>query len=261
MSDFKRDARSLSLVLPRNRPAPLKNISKTLRLAVKYDVESVRSRIITHLEAEWPRNLQEWYEFHCALKAKQGWESMTPLYPDDVAAHACFQEPVAALYLAREFNITSILPAVFYRLSTTKISDDTAEDSTSFDSGSTPADWGNLLGPEWRLMMRGRNMLIHRFQMLMSDTYDFFNHGPPTNCTSPLQCEDILQTLRNEHVGQFDPSFARRSDIIGNILDWLGCEDDTWGLCFGCEKRVRDELRRQLASVWENLPIVFELRR
>lgn len=96
----------------------------TLRLATKYQVDALRSRIVRHFEADWPRTLAEWdrleseidsmMEEHQDEKNLEDFNQVDGLFLDER-----LPEPAAAIRLAIEFGIPSILPAAFYTLART----------------------------------------------------------------------------------------------------------------------------------------------
>ena len=87
-------------------------------------MDSFRSRIVRHFEADWPRTLAEWdrleaeidymMEEHQDDKNEDYYGRVDGLFLDQR-----LPEPAAAIRLALEFGIPSILPAAFYTLAQT----------------------------------------------------------------------------------------------------------------------------------------------
>ena len=84
-----------------------------MRLAVKYEVDSIRDLIKHHIEADWPHTLYEWELWQSRIS------HLTEVVEDDSDAPplaAQLPEPVSALLFATEFGCHSILPTLFYYL-------------------------------------------------------------------------------------------------------------------------------------------------
>ncbi|KAF8814583.1 hypothetical protein BYT27DRAFT_6966023 [Phlegmacium glaucopus] len=73
--------------------------------------------------------------------------SVDPPYPEDA-----LPEPVSAIRLAREHNITSILPAAFYQLSRLPIIDDMTRSSEGVEAPGT-AEWNLLTADDLRCLL------------------------------------------------------------------------------------------------------------
>jgi hypothetical protein len=89
-----------------------------MKLAIKFECDAVRARIVENIEADWPQTLSQWdarrqeaviaRSEHCKLTSGK----IGGLFLDDR-----LPEPASAIRLASDFNIPSILPAAFYQLS------------------------------------------------------------------------------------------------------------------------------------------------
>ncbi|GJE88206.1 hypothetical protein PsYK624_042890 [Phanerochaete sordida] len=81
----------------------LKIISGPLRMAAKYDMESVTKQLTPFLTRDWPSSPGDWLEFEGTLEP--AWERQRP------------QDPAAVVRLAQDVRLRAVLPAAFYELS------------------------------------------------------------------------------------------------------------------------------------------------
>lgn len=84
-----------------------------MKIATKYEVDSVCKAIKNHLESEWPQTLDELIRLQKdVLVAKSECISPNPDF------YKIFPEPASAIRLATDFDVPSILPTAYYILST-----------------------------------------------------------------------------------------------------------------------------------------------
>lgn len=87
-------------------------------MATKYMMVNLRASLVRILESEWPTTVDEFdakdQPLHDFLK--RSWKYEARHLRDKWPAH-WIPEPGAAIWLAEEFGITSILPAAYYDLS------------------------------------------------------------------------------------------------------------------------------------------------
>ncbi|KII89405.1 hypothetical protein PLICRDRAFT_53836 [Plicaturopsis crispa FD-325 SS-3] len=93
------DAHPISVVQPRH-PETANILRGPLKLATKYQADTLREWMVTVLERDWPSTLDEWD----ALSQPRH-KSAVPL------------DPAQVICIARESNVPSILPLAFYMLS------------------------------------------------------------------------------------------------------------------------------------------------
>ena len=87
-----------------------------MRLAVKYDVETIRTIILRHIESEWPQTALEWEQLQ------------TQKFPNSSLSHITedwrpvpldrYPDPALAVRFGVEFNCPEIVSAAFYQLAT-----------------------------------------------------------------------------------------------------------------------------------------------
>lgn len=100
-------------------------VSGPLRLAIKYEIEKLRTRLVHQVVADWPITIHDWDRQQAEFDAirKQLSAALAEGGPRTFLADL-IPEPASAIAFAREFNCPEILPAAFYRLSTMNISSD-----------------------------------------------------------------------------------------------------------------------------------------
>ncbi|KAI5114883.1 hypothetical protein M0805_008180, partial [Coniferiporia weirii] len=100
--------------LQKYHPDTCLRVKNVLAMATKYQFAGIRRDIVTHIERDWPKTLDEWDCFEDYLSFlrlhRKSWYGYEP-------------EPAATAMLATQFNIPSVLPAVFYCLSRINTSD------------------------------------------------------------------------------------------------------------------------------------------
>ncbi|KAJ7930008.1 hypothetical protein B0H13DRAFT_1451547, partial [Mycena leptocephala] len=136
MPDDAKDIESLLKVLynpselPYKRLDPLTpiNVRRTLAMATKYEMEPLRDRIISQLQADWPNTLAEWdrLETEVAGLVREHKHSKSGMV-DDLYVDEKLPEPAAAIRLAMEYNVPKIMPSAVYHLSRLSIDDDWLE--------------------------------------------------------------------------------------------------------------------------------------
>ncbi|TDL23942.1 hypothetical protein BD410DRAFT_745952 [Rickenella mellea] len=167
MSDSAEDLHYLFLyiydptaILPLN-PIPTdshfnqNHVAILLKLATKYEVDSLRNRMIAYLEAYWPSSLDEW-------------DKLREWYHDPY--EWCFRpEPVQAINLANAHDIPSIRPTVFYFLSTIRPDRDLDISEQRNDPDSTSplaARWNSLGAQDLLRVMQGRQKINDFLEMV-----------------------------------------------------------------------------------------------
>ncbi|KAI0094329.1 hypothetical protein BDY19DRAFT_860944, partial [Irpex rosettiformis] len=101
--------------LPLSKPChdTPRKVEGIMRLAVKYDIQPIRTVILRHIESEWPQTLLEWEQRH----KEQSELQLTDVEEhDDTFLGRRFPDPALAVRFGMEFDCPKILPAAFYEL-------------------------------------------------------------------------------------------------------------------------------------------------
>lgn len=243
-------------------------VTGILRIATKYQVEPLRTRIVEHVKADWPQTLVEWdrletdiaqlAQAHAAVKTALGRSRyrIDGRYLDQRVA-----EPVAAIRLAREFNIPSILPAAFYTLA--RISPEHDRHPHPETLGPTiwsqwdtqpafrTARWSLLTTEDYRCLVRGQSMILDQH---------FRINGCYVNddCESRTECDEawgdqmlngfeILNHVTNHDVLQAWAEFYSPQRLRDS------------GLCWSCRDHHAKRANLAREEVWDGLPSWFGL--
>ncbi len=195
-----------------------------LTVATKYEIHSIRQCIVKRLESDWPQTLR-------------GWENL-------VASKRTRLEPAAAIRLATEFDIPSILPAAFYAL--VQINPE-QEWSMSGDIV-RGARWDMLHAEDYRRYVRGK----HNLAVKMKEMYNNVFKVDGACCESLTRCRKTL----NE---------ACRGDAQDFLLpDPLRIFIGSWSakklaVCLDCHLSVIINDYKAREELWEGLPEIFQL--
>lgn len=111
-----------------------------MRLAVKYETDTIRSVILRHIVSEWPQTLEQWERRQNERNELVLLTEETPSFPD----------PALAIRFAMEFHCHEVLPAAFYELA---IAQDT---SMGFNTSIT---WDCLHASDLMTLVRGQKRL------------------------------------------------------------------------------------------------------
>ncbi|KAI0697577.1 hypothetical protein BC835DRAFT_1337785 [Cytidiella melzeri] len=212
-----------TLPLTRLSPETPEKVQGIMRLAFKYDIEALRMVIIRHIEADWPKTLEEWRKRQDEKKAFiEDCQKETPSYLD-----IPFPEPASAIRFAIEFNIPSILPAAFYELAV-------AESNSPF------IQWNCLSTADLLRVVAGKSIMAEQLVQHINtielsgqdccDNIDDLHCGnlaeyPSTDCTKAVaHCVmEMLRATKNDEAS--DPlKILSRFDCTHKYLVWC-CED------------------------------------
>lgn len=139
-----------------------------MQLAIKYQIDWIRTRIVEQFEADWPKTIFEWRRQRGEWKANLTSMAMRiePLYPLE-HFHA---EPAAAIRFALDFDIPSILPAAYYRLAMADLEEQWKDpEPVTLDPEGVSARWGCLDAGILMRLMRGKERLMEKYFRISGD--------------------------------------------------------------------------------------------
>lgn len=250
-----------------NPDTPLK-VHGIMRLAVKYQMDVVRTIIARHIEADWPSTLAE-YE-RCYVEMRKLILSEPPEDPTKAKYdYALFPEPASAIRFTMEFDCPSILPAAFYELArggellkwdTTKLN--------RFDS--RPARWQLLQSGDLLRLLRGKQYLLRQWGAITDKLKESVKAGckdapddPHDHYRRPTMCEDFIDRLLREEFAyphNTDPldAFCVMDEYVTSSL--LGMHNRGYWCCDGGELGMRRGMRQEAKKIWDSLPEAFDLK-
>ncbi len=208
---------------------------KVLKIADKYEVDSVRHAVVKQLESDWPKDLSEWYRF------KADMEKQVELNGLKIIDSFSFNEPASAIRVAMDHDIPSILPIAFYTLAQVDMNPERPP-----QMGPAPR-WDLLNANDFVRLMGGKQFMA----VGMNELLEVFI----IEQCSAQRCGNELTKLKAT-------KFSMRELCIPDPLGWLYgvLKDlDRKDLCSACQGAVRKGILKTMEICWRHLPRVFEL--
>ncbi|KII94921.1 hypothetical protein PLICRDRAFT_67581, partial [Plicaturopsis crispa FD-325 SS-3] len=132
-----------------------------LALTTKYNMDGMRNCIVDLIKSDWPASLTQWDRLEteidslCSEHSEKYDGKIDGLYLDDI-----LPEPVSAIRLAMDFNITNILPAAYYHLSRIDIDSDwTTSRQTALMDDQRTARWKLLRAEDLLHLLQVKNLI------------------------------------------------------------------------------------------------------
>ena len=255
-----------------------------MELATKYQVDSLSKRIISHLQEQWPKSLDEYIRREVGIKLWANKFDVVPPYQKSQSTFVNFPEPASAIRLASHYNISSILPAAFYSLSTTGF-EHTWEHALKLGFRTLdvrPARWELLDNDNLLRYYHGKYILANEYAHIsfvlataLQDSYlddctgnfhtkESIKHAVSNGFVTP--CRQLLSKLIKEKVVKVEDMLNARSAVdiahradplmkMAELVEDIG----SWGLCLLCQQTMREALGIKARSLWAELPKIFKL--
>ena len=261
-----------------------------MELATKYQVDSLSKRIMSHLQEQWPKSLDEYIAREVAIKL---WTKRFDVVVGDNGRPPChqsafvdFPEPASAIRLASHYNISSVLPAAFYFLSTTgpEYTWERALKPGFHTPDARPARWDLLDNENLLRYYRGKYTLANEYAHIsfvlatalqhsyLGDcagnfhTKDSINEAVSNGFATP--CRQLLRRLVKEKVVKPEiekmlntrsaVEIAHRANPLMKMAE-LAEDISSWGLCLLCQETVKEALVQKARTLWAELPKIFML--
>ncbi|KAF8805893.1 hypothetical protein BYT27DRAFT_7234211 [Phlegmacium glaucopus] len=200
-------------------------VEGVLRLSLKYDVQYLHRRALKHLKSTFPQSLEDW-------KKRDFNRTIPPL--DNT--------PFAALRIAREFDLTWLLPSIYYCISSHPL--DKTLDGVKWEGEDLQLSWidkrTSLIGRANILQLQSRNALM--LTKLAS--------VPVGGCTS-TNCPSTRARYAEMLAGW----------AMAGLLDYF--EDNNQGysvdFCSTCRVSFKEQCEAASQDLWNELPDMFEL--
>ncbi|KAH7905914.1 hypothetical protein BJ138DRAFT_1105594 [Hygrophoropsis aurantiaca] len=233
------------------------NIHKSvLSLSTKYGMDRMRNHIVSLLERDWPQTLWHWDSLEDEIdRLICTWDdSGSPTHPDS-RLDDYFPEPAAAICLAREFSVPSILPAAFYHLSRLSIRDDWASTRRcpSSDPGAQwqrTAKWELLPSEDLICLLSGREKLKGFAAEILG------LEGFPSDAHEDIECEPLALRVFLQKIYE---ACGDTNDILAVLRRFAEGRSqlDPKKLCFLCRDMVQDQTKDLRTRIWTELAEVF----
>ena len=231
-----------------------------MRLAVKYDVEMIRTIILRHIESEWPQTVLEWEQ----LQREKLPDPTMPLITEDWKPSNVdrYPDPALAVRFSVEFNCPEIVSAAFYQL------------ATEPDMRSKNIAWESLQALDLFMIIAGKNALAaHREKTAMEIknaaasrcrmTYDDLNGDDlyPSSCCERYAANCAVKLFSVCYpVSAFPLTFLYRDQVftpaereVNNLETCLDC-NATW-------VAIAETVKKAGEDMWRSLPRFFEFSR
>ncbi|KAI0931488.1 hypothetical protein AcW1_001120 [Taiwanofungus camphoratus] len=231
-------------------------VEGTLKLAMKYECDALRSRIVENLEADWPQTLAQWDARHAesilarSEHTQQFTGKVNGLYLDDR-----LPEPASAIRIASDYNVPSILPAAFYQLALLNTDADwdtyRANPSKHLRFGARTARWRLLDKRDLMRLVHGQKLLAAYTRSIGTDIFGLRCQRGNKSCgKARSDCWKYFQ--ENAPISMDDPL-----DILYDCmrLDTL-FTDVPCATCLSDIAVMAEKKRREL---WRSLPAFFNL--
>ncbi|GJE88198.1 BTB/POZ domain-containing protein [Phanerochaete sordida] len=234
----------------------LKIVSGPLRLAAKYDMDSVTQELMPVLERDWPRGYDEWLLGKRGFQLRYGGTLTIPRenYPD----------PAAAIRLAMDIRLRSVLPAAFYELSQISI-----RKPLNVESYDRWADAKLLSAEDMERLTVGRERIARYLADDLFDRIDNAIRNFPQdvkhkgNHSSVVCIADLDRWWGKEHpVGgklYFEGPLAVLQRLERNLKAEDPLDESLAEVCGGCRVELSCALQWEARAFWKKLPELFDL--
>ena len=255
-----------SLPLKRRHPDTALRLAGVMKLAKKYEVESLRTLILRHLEADWPQNVEEWGDFQVQMShAKEQHLNNPPYYKySNAFIDERFPEAGSSLRFALDHKCPSLLRAISMVLVTTPRSAEwdnvrRSKHDMQFEPFASQrvvhfpsVRWQQLETVDWSSLTKGKEQLFGILQQMA--------HGKAPvifGSSTCRQCSTNLQTWRGTVMGKLSPVDFQWPDPVYQLKRLLesGRPDAVCGPCWDRAEKAVKEMRQNL---WDELPSMFE---
>ena len=231
--------------------------TSALKLIDKYQADDLRDRVVRHIEADWPQSPLEWIALY---RMRQTYAELNKFHKElrfDTPLEEKFPEPASAIWLARECNVPSILPAAFLAMVGIEYYQDWDEirnDDRNLDFYTRSARWKLLSKADYDRVDHGTAELLARCLVVRAKVFEV----PADICQrTALDCrEELKYRLHNQKYDQREPE-AKVNPMA--VMQKIEEEIREFDLCDSCKEHIRLNIAQAMQECWEELPIIFNL--
>ncbi|KAI0828965.1 hypothetical protein BC628DRAFT_1417344 [Trametes gibbosa] len=234
-------------------------VEGALKLAMKYECEALRHRIIENLEADWPQTLAQWdarraeavilrSEHSLQLTGRVGGRYLDDRLP----------EPASAIRIASDHAIPSILPAAFYQLAL--LSTDADWDAYRASPGAgrhlrfgaRTARWPLLDKRDLMRLVHGQKLLAAHTRAVGTDIFGPRCQRGVKGCTKART--DCWKYFQENAPNSMDDPLDILYDCVR--LDTLFTDLP----CAACTAEIIAMAEKKRRELWRSLPAFFNLQ-
>ncbi|GJE88202.1 BTB/POZ domain-containing protein [Phanerochaete sordida] len=234
----------------------LKVISGPLRLAAKYDMESVTRELVPVLERDWPLTYDAW------VHAEKG---VRLLHSDVPPGEQNHQDPAAAVRLAMDLRLRAVLPAAFYGLSglaTRRPLRARAHERWADGALLTPADVARLTIGRERVARYLQDTLFRSAEDEIHEIAEEVYHSRERerdDCAVNLAKWWARAHPTAAHMYSIGP-LAALKELRDELESEVPDHDETFEhVCRACRRAFSGELEDEARTFWDKLPELFDL--
>ncbi|KIP07173.1 hypothetical protein PHLGIDRAFT_127803 [Phlebiopsis gigantea 11061_1 CR5-6] len=261
-------------------PAKLTNV---MRIATKYQIDTVRRRIIDIMHDSWPQTFEHWLRYQSEIAVLRTMHAgRDDGLVDGKSFEECIPEPASAIRFAQDFDVPSILPFAFYTLAGIPIHHDWDEmrkgnghkRSANARTQSRTARWDLLDVQDYKKVMAYREALAERVcqvvlarygreeaicSMIPTGTCTELSEGPYGGYGDRPDCNGAMyQAL--ELWKDLDTGILREDalthatghpDPLG-LLEQLYNSHPQWKICRACQESLQKDIRESQEVIWQN---------
>ncbi|KAI0673675.1 hypothetical protein C8Q78DRAFT_967754 [Trametes maxima] len=232
-------------------------VEGALKLAMKYECDALRRRIIANLEADWPQTLAQWDARRAEAVLLRSEHSLQltgkvdGAYLDDR-----LPEPASAIRIASDYGIPSILPAAFYTLALLSTDADwdayRANPGKHLRFGARTARWRLLDKRDLMRLVHGQKLLAGHTRAVGTDIFGLRCQRGVKGCTKARN--DCWKYFQENAPNSMDDPLDILYDCMR--LDTLFTELP----CTACTAEITIMAEKKRRELWRSLPAVFNLQ-
>ncbi|PIL26916.1 hypothetical protein GSI_10054 [Ganoderma sinense ZZ0214-1] len=272
--------------IPRWDPKTPIAVSPTIRIANKYLVDGLHKYLVQKVQDDWPLTLEDWDRREAEIEVMGYAEYTSGALPSSRKPLAqAVPEPASAIHFALEFGCPQILPAAFYQLSRTDVTDDWADPVSYSSNWMTPARWSLLEAPDLLRHLRGGKRLLQytasvprdvTFTAVLCEACLPWWEDAAVHEEVRWEIEDgrdaeeypcyallvriFAAVFRETTPGVRDPLKALKECVdYEKIPEIARGSSSTKRLCSGCDWAFREWVPQARQELWRKLPEYFDV--
>ncbi|KAI0790887.1 hypothetical protein C8Q75DRAFT_761236 [Abortiporus biennis] len=220
------------------RPLPFKDVAAMLRLGIKYEIDKLRNESVHRFEECFPKSLASFVKLELEPRltglSTQS-EDEDPELPEIPIQFSDMWEVIGIIPLARQCNLWSVLPQVYYICAQCPI--ETLFQSLN-KSNLSPIDLETIFSLEY--LLRGHN--LHSLE-------PFILRNRGQMCIHPAVCGGAWKSLLKDEYS----SWLQASDIFKEATIWFNAPAVNAGLCSMCIQNFGEHYDRKRKEQWLEL--------
>lgn len=229
-----------------NNPLPIRSVVAMVELGHKYQIEEIQKEGVRRLEQCFPSKLKD---FHSGIS----FAATHPFIPQfhgiqRRSVDMTKEYAVSVIYLARKFDLKSILPAAFFTMAQAPITTLVRVTCKPSTIDNHPA---RLSQEDLVRCLEGKDKLIKAFMEAMNDM------KPSEKCVDKYNCSTSFNNIRTAQCrgGMFNVTHVLR-DFAGV---YPAGNHEPYTLCTHCRADAEQKVEEEREKRWNSLAEVFRL--